>query len=146
MEEGLNEDHSDKKFLKEGSESRQQHGSADDPYMMNGLTLAYIGDAVFELMARQHMIEKGSRQVDRLHKRTTAVVNAGAQSEMINAVMDELTEKEKAVFKRGRNSSTVTAAKHQSISDYRRATGLEALCGYLYLNEEHSRLREIFDS
>lgn len=119
-------------------------GSVDDPYMMNGLTLAYMGDAVFEILVRQYMIANGSRQVDKLHKHTTSVVNAGMQSDMITAVMDMLTEKERSVYKRGRNSSTVTAAKHQSVNDYRRATGLEALFGYLYLNTEFDRLMEIF--
>lgn len=123
----------------------EKRGSSDDPYMMNGLTLAYIGDAVFELMVRERMIENGSRQVDRLHKHTIALVNAGSQSDMINAIMGELSERELSVFKRGRNSSTVTAAKHQSIGDYRRATGFEALYGYLYLNGEHERLRELFE-
>ena len=122
-----------------------EKGSKDDPFMMNGLTLAYIGDAVFELMVREYMIKKGSRQVDRLHKHTTALVNAKSQSDMINALMNELTDKELAIFKRGRNSSTVTAAKHQSMGDYRRATGLEALYGYLYLNGEHKRLKDIFN-
>lgn len=118
--------------------------SALDPAQMNGLTLAYIGDAVFELMVRQHMLLTGSRQVDKLHKHTTAVVNAGRQSDMITAILEELTEKERMIFKRGRNSSTVTSAKHQSVSDYRRATGLEAVFGYLYLNGEQERLNQLF--
>lgn len=122
-----------------------EKGSGDDPFLMNGLTLAYIGDAVFELMVRERMIEGGSRQVDRLHKHTTALVNAKSQSDMISTLTDQLTDRELARYKRGRNSNTVTVAKHQSIGDYRRATGLEALYGYLYLNGEHERLREIFD-
>ncbi|MCI5792305.1 MAG: hypothetical protein MR011_03345 [Lachnospiraceae bacterium] len=119
-------------------------GSTDDSYIMNGLTLAYIGDAVFELMVRQHMLSTGSRQADKLHKHTIALVNAGSQSAMIMHIMEMLTERELSVYKRGRNSSTVTSAKHQSVNDYRRATGLEALFGYLYLNKEYERLKELF--
>lgn len=115
---------------------------------MNGSALAYIGDAVFELIARKYVLEHGSRQPDRLHKHATAIVNAAAQSAMIGELMDSgiLTEEEIAVYKRGRNSSTATAAKHQTIGDYRRATGLEALFGYLYLKGDSTRLQELFDS
>lgn len=111
---------------------------------MNGSTLAYIGDAVFELMVRSYVLEHGSKQPDRLHKHATALVNAAAQSEMIGSILDELTEDELAIFKRGRNSSTVTSAKHQTVGDYRRATGLEALFGYLYLGRKYERLQELF--
>ncbi|MDO4960903.1 MAG: ribonuclease III domain-containing protein [Eubacteriales bacterium] len=112
--------------------------------LMNGSTLAYIGDAVFELMVRSYVLEHGSKQPDRLHKHATALVNAAAQSEMIGSILDELTEDELAIFKRGRNSSTVTSAKHQTVGDYRRATGLEALFGYLYLGRKYERLQELF--
>lgn len=125
--------------------NKAANGSTDDPYMMNGLTLAYIGDAVFEIMVRQHMLSTGSRQVDKLHNHTISLVNAGSQSAMIMHIMEMLTERELSVYKRGRNSSTVTSAKHQSVNDYRRATGLEALFGYLYLNKEYERLNELFD-
>lgn len=117
---------------------------AGDPYLMNGLALAYIGDAVFELLVRQFMIEKGLSQAEKLHKHTTAVVNAGAQSDLILAVKDELNDRELSIFKRGRNSPTATPAKHQKISDYKRATGLEAVFGYLYLDGQTERLNELF--
>ena len=112
--------------------------------MMNGSSLAFIGDAVFELMVRKYVLEHGSGQPDRLHKHSTAVVNAAAQSELIGLVMDELTEEELGIYKRGRNSSTATSAKHQTIGDYRRATGLEALFGYLFLAGRYDRLSELF--
>ena len=126
-------------------ESVISKNSSGDPYQMNGLTLAYIGDAVFELMVREHMIENGFRQANKLHKHTTAAVNAGTQSRMSMAVMDMLNNMELAVYKRGRNSAPMTYAKHQTISDYRRATGLEALFGYLYLKGDEERLKEIFE-
>jgi len=112
--------------------------------LMNGAALAYIGDAVYELMVRDYVLGHGSRQPDRLHKHTTALVNAAAQSEMIGVLMDELTEEELSIYKRGRNASTLTSAKHQTVGDYRRATGLEALFGYLYLGGRTERMRELF--
>ena len=116
-----------------------------DPFLLNGATLAYIGDAVYELMVRRYMLGHGSHMADKLHRGTTRMVNAKAQSDMVRALMTELTETETGIFKRGRNASTMTAAKHQSVTDYRRATGLEALFGYLYLNGEYGRLEELFE-
>ena len=96
---------------------------------LNGLTLAYIGDAVYEIILRTYMIAHGSKRVEKLHKHVTALVNAGAQSRLIGLIEDKLTEEELVIYKRGRNSKTITSAKNQSIADYRRATGLEALMG-----------------
>lgn len=112
--------------------------------MINGASLAYIGDAVFELMSRQYVLEHGSKQPDRMHKHNTAIVNAAAQSVMTGAILEQLSEEELGIYKRGRNASTATTAKHQTIGDYRRATGLEALFGYLYLTGQEERTRELF--
>ncbi len=112
--------------------------------MINGASLAYIGDAVFELMSRQYVLEHGSKQPDRMHKHNTAIVNAAAQSVMTGAILEQLSEEELGIYKRGRNASTATTAKHQTIGDYRRATGLEALFGYLYLTGQEERARELF--
>ena len=112
--------------------------------MMNGSTLAYIGDAVFELMARKYVLTHGSKQPDRLHKHATAIVNAASQSAMIGAMTEHLSDEELSIYKRGRNSSTATSAKHQTVGDYRRATGLEALFGYLYLGGRTERMDELF--
>lgn len=111
---------------------------------MNGATLAFIGDAVFELLSRSYVLEHGSKQPDRLHKHNTAIVNAAAQSAMLGAIEDKLSEEELGIYKRGRNASTATSARHQTIGDYRRATGLEALFGYLYLTEQKDRAKELF--
>ena len=113
---------------------------------MNGATLAFIGDAVFELLSRSYVLKHGSKQPDRLHKHNTAIVNAAAQSEMLGAIEDKLSEEELNIYKRGRNASTATSARHQTIGDYRRATGLEALFGYLYLTGQEERAQELFDS
>lgn len=104
------------------------------------LTLAYIGDAAYELVIRTMVVEKGNRQASQLHRLTTSYVKAQAQSAMIEALEPELTEEELAIYKRGRNAKSYTSAKNASILDYRKATGLEALIGYLYLSGREERV------
>ena len=104
------------------------------------LTLAYIGDAIFELVVRTVLVERKNMQPEKLHKAATKIVKAETQSLMIEGLKDELTEEELAVFKRGRNAKAVTRAKNASMSDYRRATGFEALMGYLYLKGDIERM------
>ena len=100
------------------------------------LTLAYIGDSIYDLIIKSLVINQGNRQVNKLHKETSMYVQASTQSLMMRAMQEELTEEEHAVYKRGRNAKSVSPAKNQSITDYRRATGFEALLGYLYLKKE----------
>lgn len=107
------------------------------------LTLAYIGDAIYELVIRTILVEKGNTQVNKLHNRASRLVKASAQSAMIEKLKPHLTEEETAVFKRGRNAKSYTMAKNASMSDYRRATGFEALMGYLYLTEQWERMLEL---
>lgn len=107
------------------------------------LTLAFMGDCVFEIVIRSIVVERGNRQAGSLHKAKTAVVNAKVQARMIEALMEELTEEERAVYKRGRNAKPHTVAKNASVNDYRKATGLEALFGYLYLNGQEDRILEL---
>lgn len=107
------------------------------------LVLAYIGDAVYELVIRSFLVGKGNAQAGRLHKKASALVNAGAQSAVIERIRDQLTEEELQVFKRGRNANSATMAKHATMSDYRRATGFEALMGYLYLSGQTDRILEL---
>lgn len=97
------------------------------------LTLAYIGDAIYDLIIRTIVVERANRPANKLHKTVVRYVNAGTQAQMIMALEEELTEEEKAVYHRGRNAKSYTSAKNASIADYRKATGLEALFGYLYL-------------
>ncbi len=104
------------------------------------LTLAYIGDAAYELVIRTMVVEKGNRQASQLHRLTTSYVKAQAQAAMIEALEQELTEEELAIYKRGRNAKSYTSAKNASILDYRKATGLEALIGYLYLSGREERV------
>lgn len=107
------------------------------------LTLAYIGDAVYDLIIRTMVVEKGNRSANALHRAAVRYVNAGAQAHMIEAVLPELTEEETAVYHRGRNAKSHTMAKNASVADYRKATGMEALLGYLYLQGRLDRCLEL---
>lgn len=107
------------------------------------LTLAYIGDAVYELIVRTIVVERANRAANELHKSTVKYVNARVQANMIESLLEELTEEELAVYKRGRNAKSHTAAKNASIQDYRKATGFEALVGYLYLSGKTARILEL---
>ncbi len=104
------------------------------------LALAYIGDAVYELLIRARVMNQGNRQVSKMHKKTAALVQARAQAEMIQLILEELSEEELAVYKRGRNARSATMPKHATMRDYRMATGFEALVGHLYLTGRHERL------
>ena len=114
-----------------------------DPAMYSPLALAYIGDGVYEIMIRAKVLSRGNMQVNKMHKKSTSLVKAQTQAHMIRLLEPELTDEELAVFKRGRNAKSVTAAKNATIIDYRMATGLEALVGYLYLSERFERLAEL---
>ena len=107
------------------------------------LTLAYIGDGIYDLIIRTLVVNKGNKQVQKLHLETSALVNAGTQSKMMRVLQEQLTEEEHAVYKRGRNAKSVSPAKNQSVTDYRRATGFEALLGYLYLKKEWQRILDL---
>lgn len=107
------------------------------------LTLAYIGDGVYELIIRTILVKRGNCPVNHLHKKASSLVKASAQSAMIEKIEPVLTEEEHGVYKRGRNAHSGTMAKHATMSDYRRATGFEALVGYLYLKEDFSRILEL---
>lgn len=104
------------------------------------LVLAYIGDGVYELIIRTKVINQGSMQVNKMHKRSSGLVKAGTQAALIRAVEDLLTEEEHRVYKRGRNAKSVTSAKNASVIDYRTATGMEALVGWLFIKERYVRL------
>ena len=108
------------------------------------LNLAYIGDAVFELFVRSKLLETGNVPVNELHKRATQYVKAGAQSVMYHILAEVATEEELAVLKRGRNAKSFTKAKNATVMDYRHATGVEALFGYLFIKRETERLSELF--
>jgi ribonuclease-3 family protein len=107
------------------------------------LTLAYIGDGVYELVIRTILVKQGNCPVNQLHRQASSLVKAGTQSAMIETLQPLLTEEELGVYKRGRNAKSPTMAKNATMADYRRATGFEALMGYLYLKEDFSRMLEL---
>lgn len=104
------------------------------------LTLAYIGDAVYDIIIRTVVVERANQAANVLHKKTSSYVKAQTQAAMIEALLPELTADEEAVYKRGRNAKSYTTAKNASIADYRKATGFEALVGFLYLMDDTDRI------
>ena len=114
-----------------------------DAKMYSPLVLAYIGDAVYEVIIRTIVVNHGNCPVNRMHQKSSSLERAAAQAEMIQMMKEELTEQEQAIYRRGRNAKSATAAKNATIADYRAATGFEALIGYLYLNGEKERLIEL---
>lgn len=115
------------------------------PNLYSPLTLAFVGDSVYELYVRSRLMQKGSLQVNKLHKLAIHFVKASAQAQSISNIMDKLTEEELAVYKRGRNAKSNTVPKNADVTEYRMATGFEALLGYLYLDEQAERLRELME-
>lgn len=107
------------------------------------LTLAFIGDVVYDLIIRTIVVEKGNAPVNKLHKKVSSLVKAPAQMEFFHKIEGELTEEELGIYKRGRNAKSFTSAKNASITEYRTATGLEALIGYLYLTDQFPRILEM---
>ena len=107
------------------------------------LALAFLGDAVLEIIVRTAVLAKGNMPADTLHAHSSHIVRATSQSALLKAVQDELTEEEADVFRRGRNANPRTHAKNASVNDYRVATGYEALLGWLYLKGEDARALEL---
>lgn len=107
------------------------------------LTLAYIGDAVYDLIIRTVVVERGNTSANKLHKQTIEYVKAPAQAKLIEAILEDLTEEEACVYRRGRNAKPYTMAKNASMGEYKKATGLEALVGYLYLTDRTERVLEL---
>ena len=114
-----------------------------EPSQLSPLVLAYIGDSIYDLVIKTWVIEQGNMQVNKLNKKTSSIVKAESQSAMIGVIEPMLSEHEEAVYKRGRNAQSYTSAKNASIGDYRRATGFEALMGYLYLSGQYERMMEL---
>ena len=107
------------------------------------LTLAYIGVGIYDLLIRTLVVKQGNCPPNKLHKKTSKLVNAGAQAAMTERILPMLTQEEESVYKRGRNAKSYTMAKNASMLDYRKATGFEALMGYLYLKRDLKRMVEL---
>lgn len=109
------------------------------------LTLAFIGDGVYDLLVRDHLVRQANRPVGELNRRKVALVNCEIQAAFAKSLMPKLSEREQAVYKRGRNAAPKCTPKHGTIADYHSATGLEALFGYLHINGEQERIKELFN-
>ena len=107
------------------------------------LTLAFLGDAVYELLIRTKVVVKANTNPNQLNKQSSSLVKAAAQAEMMHILMEHLTDEEMAVYKRGRNARSATKAKNASVIEYRIATGFEALMGYLYLQGKLTRIIDL---
>lgn len=104
------------------------------------LTLAFLGDCVYDIIIRTVVVERGNRAPQGLHKKKSYLVNAKTQKELIESIQDLLTPQEEDIYRRGRNAKSYTTAKNASVGDYRKATGFEALLGYLYLDDKMDRV------
>lgn len=109
------------------------------------LALAYIGDGIYDLIIRSIVVGRGNTKASKLHMTTSQLVKAHAQSEMMRVIEPVLTPEEEDIFRRGRNAKSPTMAKNATMTDYRRATGFEALMGYLYLSDQTERIFELVD-
>lgn len=114
-----------------------------DPRLLNGLTLAYMGDAVLDVYVRAYLIAQGMGKPNRLHRQATRYVSAKAQAYVVKGLYDRFSEEEQEMIKRGRNAKSPTVPKHTDVTDYRLSTGFECLLGYLYLSGNEERLQEI---
>lgn len=116
-----------------------------DEKQLNSLALAYMGDAVFEIYVRRHLLQNGRVRPNNLHREATHYVSAKAQSQVIHQLLDsdQLTDEEVAVVKRGRNAKSGTVPKNTDVQTYRYSTAFESLLGYLYLSGKEERLEEI---
>ena len=114
-----------------------------DPRQLSPLTLAFVGDGVFDLFIREEIVCSANRPVKELNKLKVERVRCEAQARLYEAMEQELTEEEADIFRRGRNAHTSHTPKNATASDYHTATGLEALFGYLYLSDRADRIREL---
>ena len=118
-----------------------------DINLINGIALAFEGDAVYSMYIRRHLIFQGLTKPNQLHREATKYVSAKAQANLISLMLEEgiLTDKEEDIYKRGRNANSHTKAKNTDIVTYRMSTGFEAVMGYLHMTEAIERLEELID-
>ena len=129
MEKGLNA------YIREEFEIKEADIRTYSP-----LALAYIGDGIFDLIIRSVVVGRGNAKANTLHHRTSHIVKAHTQAKLIHKLLPYLTEEEQTIYRRGRNANSHTMAKNATMSDYRKATGFEALMGYLYLTDQMERI------
>ena len=118
---------------------------ADRARQLGPVTLAFVGDAVYSLYVRTREVEGADMRPSELQKRTSAIVSATGQSELVSRIECRFTEEEEAVYHRGRNAKKATKSKNASVADYNRSTGLEAVLGYLYLTGQYERISQLIE-
>lgn len=116
-----------------------------DAKMLSPLVWAYVGDSVYELFIRTHLINNSNAKPHKLHIESIKYVKAKAQADILKKIIDNLTEEEKDVVRRGRNTENHHVAKNSNVADYSQSTAFEALIGYLYLTKQDERLEEILN-
>lgn len=119
------------------------HVKPVQPIEYSSLSLAYIGDCIYDVLIKTMVVSQCNRQVNEYHQIVSEYVKAKAQSELIDFMMPKMTQEEIDIYKRGRNAKSYTKAKNATVNDYRRATGFEALIGYLYLEGNMKRIIEL---
>ena len=120
----------------------QKHTAADE---ISPLTLAFVGDGVYDLLVREYLVRQANRPVGELNKIKVSLVNCKSQANFAKLLLPSLNDKETSVYKRGRNSAPKCTSKHGTVADYHSATGLECLFGYLHMNGEQGRVQELFN-
>lgn len=120
----------------------QKHTPADE---ISPLTLAFVGDGVYDLLVREYLVRQANRPVGQLNKIKVSLVNCKSQARFAQLLLPKLNEKETSVYKRGRNAAPKCTSKHGTVADYHSATGLECLFGYLHMNGEQNRVQELFN-
>lgn len=118
--------------------------NTSNPKQLSPQTLAFVGDGVYDLFVREYLVRQANRPVGELNQLKVKLVNCGSQAKYAKMLMDDLTEEEIAVYKRGRNAYTTNTPKNSSPADYHSATGLEALFGFLYLKNDIERIKVLF--
>ena len=117
----------------------------EDVNLMSPLTWAYVGDCVYELYIRTNLINKTNLKPHKLHIESIKYVKAKAQAELLQRIFEELTDEEKNIVRRGRNTENHHLPKNSNVQEYMYSTAFEALIGYLYLTKQNKRLKEILD-
>lgn len=120
--------------------------SIQEARLLNPLVLAFVGDAVETLYVRRKLAMHSDAKANRLHTLATREINATAQSRAVESIMDMLTEEESDIYRRARNSKVSTPAKHATLDDYKKASGFEAVLGYLYLTGRSKRIKELMEA
>ena len=123
----------------------ERNKDISDAKMLSPLVWAYVGDSVYELFIRTHLINNSNAKPHKLHIESIKYVKAKAQADIIKKITDKLTEDEKDVVRRGRNTENHHVAKNSNVADYSQSTAFEALIGYLYLTKQDERLEEILN-